>query len=353
MSSLSQTNIRVRSQEVDLGKQNGAGNASAGAIKAPDETYWKPKSRIWPILQIVSFLAALIVNVALPTVQTVEVGPYRIILALFIVLLGLQYLLAFFNEKFQARVNHKAQFYFALGIVLLVWDVLSTKTDLLPLPFFPGPDQIIQVGFEDWQTLLISTGYSLRLLIIGFLIGTALGLVSGVLIGWYKQWDYWFFPVLKVIGVVPAVAWIPLAVMIFPSSLASEVFLIVLCVWFPVAFMASGGIQNIQKSYFEAARTLGADERFLVFKVAIPGAMPSIFTGIYTATGLSFTTLVVSEMLGAKAGLGWYINWAKGWSNYAKVYAAIIIMAVVFSVVLALLFKIRDRVLIWQKGLLK
>ncbi|MNI97090.1 putative aliphatic sulfonates transport permease protein SsuC [compost metagenome] len=81
--------------------------------------------------------------------------------------------------------------------------------------------------------------------------------------------------------------------------------------------------------------------------------MPSIFSGIYTATGISFATLVVSEMIGARAGLGWYINWAKGWSNYAKVYASIIIMAVTFSLVMAVIFRVRDRMLKWQKGLVK
>lgn len=322
-------------------------------VKVHDNINWKPQSKIWPILQIAAFIAALIINIALPTVQIVNVTPYRVVLILSIVFLLIQYIISFFNEKIKAKVNHKSQFYFASGVALSVWDILSTKTNILPLPFFPGPGQIIQSMFDDWQTLLISTGYSLRLLFIGFVVGTILGLASGVLIGWYRQWYYWFFPVLKIIGVVPAVAWIPIAMMIFPSALISEVFLIVLCVWFPVAFMACGGIENIPKSYFEAAKTLGADENFLIFKIAIPGAMPSIFTGIYTATGLSFTTLVVSEMIGAKAGLGWYINWAKGWSNYAKVYAAIIIMAIVFSIVLAIIFKIRDRVLIWQRGLLK
>ncbi|MCI1945137.1 ABC transporter permease [Clostridium luticellarii] len=322
-------------------------------VKAPDTVNWKPKSKVWPILQIAAFAAALAESIALPTVQMVKDFPYKIMLILFIAYLIIGYAVSFFNEKLSLKVNHKSQFYFAIGIGFTIWDILSTKTNILPLPFFPGPAQIVQVLVEDSGTLLISTLYSMRLLALGFIAGTILGLVSGILMGWYKQWYYWFFPVLKIIGVVPAVAWIPVAMSLFPSTLISEVFLIVLCVWFPVAFMACGGIENIPRSYFEAAKTLGANEKFLIFKIAIPGAMPSIFTGIYTATGLSFTTLVVSEMLGAEAGLGWYINWAKGWSNYAKVYAAIVIMAIVFSIVLAIIFRIRDRVLIWQRGLLK
>jgi NitT/TauT family transport system permease protein len=63
--------------------------------------------------------------------------------------------------------------------------------------------------------------------------------------------------------------------------------------------------------------------------------------------------LVVSEIIGAKAGLGWYINWAKGWSVYSKVYAAIIIMAVSFSIILAAIAIVRNYLLRWQKGILK
>jgi len=159
--------------------------------------------------------------------------------------------------------------------------------------------------------------------------------------------------VLKILSVIPATAWIPIAMIALPSSFIAQIFLITICVWFPVAYMTATGIANVPNTYFETARTLGAGGGFLIFRVAVPGAMPSIFTGIYTATGISFATLVVSEMIGAKSGLGWYINWAKGWSNYAKVYASIVIMAVLFSLIMALIFRLRDRLLIWQKGLLK
>ncbi len=318
-----------------------------------DDINWKKDSKAWPMLQILAFVAALIVSIYIPTKQLVDLQPYRIFLIIVIVFFLVRSTLSLFSNKIKAINNHQAQFYFAVGLILILWDSLTTKSNFLPLPFFPSLGQILQVMVEDAYTLLISILFSMRLLIIGFTIGTVIGLVSGVLIGWYREWNYWLFPIIKVMGVIPATAWIPISMFIFPSSFYAQIFLIVLCVWFPVAYMASGGIANIQKSYFEAARTLGANEKFLIFKIAIPGAMPSIFTGIYTATGISFATLVVSEIIGAKAGLGWYINWAKSWSNYAKVYASIIVMAIVFSIVMAVIFKIRDRVLIWQKGLLK
>lgn len=296
-----------------------------------DALYWKPKSVVWRIINIAIFALALLVSFVIPLKQNVILEPYRFFLIILIAYFIVTNIIALFNSKIKAKINHNAQLYSGIGILLIMWDLLTTKSNTLPLPFFPSFAQILQVMVEDYGTLIISTGHSMRLLVIGFTIGTILGITTGVLIGWYRQWHYWIFPIIKIIGVVPATAWIPIVMFIFPSSFYAQIFLIVICVWFPVAFMTSSGIENLPKSYFEAAKTLGAKDDFLIFNVAILGAMPSIFIGIYTATGLSFATLVVSEMIGAKAGLGWYINWAKGWSNYAKVYASIIIMAIVFQ----------------------
>ncbi len=81
--------------------------------------------------------------------------------------------------------------------------------------------------------------------------------------------------------------------------------------------------------------------------------MPMVFVGLFMGLGASFVTLIVAEMLGVKAGLGWYIQWAQGWGEYYKVYAALLLSAVLFSSIITLLFTVRDRVLVWQRGLLK
>ena len=103
----------------------------------------------------------------------------------------------------------------------------------------------------------------------------------------------------------------------------------------------------------DVARTLGAGRAYLIFRVAIPAAMPNIFIGLFMGLGASFLTLVVAESVGVRAGLGWYVQWAQGWAEYGKVYAALVIMAAFFSTIMTLLFKVRDRVLVWQKGTIK
>ena len=98
---------------------------------------------------------------------------------------------------------------------------------------------------------------------------------------------------------------------------------------------------------------MGASSRYAIFHVGIPAAMPHMFIGLFNGTCASFITLVTAEMLGAKYGLGWYINWQKEMMAYANVYAGLIIIAVTFFILITLLFKFRDRVLAWQKGVIK
>ncbi|MDR2143226.1 MAG: ABC transporter permease subunit [Treponema sp.] len=320
---------------------------------AGDPVYWKPKSEWWFWAALLSFAAALTVNIAVPSVEKVTPAAYRGFLIAFIATLAVLYIAALTRPGFRKKLYHKAQFIFAAGVTLTLWDLLTTKSAILPLPYFPGMAGIADVMYEDRSLLLLSTVYSMRLFFVGFITGTVLGLATGTFIGWWRQWDYWLSPIIRVTGIIPAVAWLPIALAILPSSFSTGVFLIFISSWFPVSSMMASGIMATPKSFFDAAKTLGADNRFLLFRIAIPHAMPSMFIGINTATAFSFTTLIVSEMVGAKAGLGFYINWAKGWGAYSKVYGAIVIIAVEFALILALIGAVRRYMLRWQKGILK
>mgnify|MGYP000491109930 CR=1 FL=1 len=118
-----------------------------------------------------------------------------------------------------------------------------------------------------------------------------------------------------------------------------------------MAVLTWSGIAGVNRAFYDIARTMGASERFLILKVAIPGAMPHVFVGLFMGMGASFSVLVVAEMMGVKAGLGWYLQWAQGWAAYANMYAALLVMALMCSTLITLLFRARDHLLAWQKGL--
>lgn len=252
-----------------------------------------------------------------------------------------------------ARIAPAARWFGAIAIVLTAWEVLTAKTGILPLPFFPPAQSILEVYTDDSARLVESTVHSLLLLLPGYLLGSSIGFSVGVAIGWSKAVHYWGHPILRFVGPLPATAWLPIAFFFLPTARSASTFLIALASTFPVAVLTSSGISSVTKSYYDIARTLGADTRFLILKVAIPAALPNVFVGLFMGLGTSFAVLIVAEMMGVKAGLGWYLQWAQGWAAYANLYGALILMALLFSGLISLLFRIRDSVLAWQRSIVR
>jgi NitT/TauT family transport system permease protein len=241
----------------------------------------------------------------------------------------------------------------AAALLFCLWEVITSGVRLLPLPYFPSPPKVLYNIINDRVLLFDSTWHSLLLLLSGYALGVIAGLITGLCIGWSPPVRYWGMPLLKVVGPIPATAWIPLAMVVSPSTMFSAVALIALAVWFPVTMLTASGISNTRASYLDVARTLGAGRGYLIFRVAVPAALPNIFIGLFMGLGASFLTLVVAETVGVKSGLGWYVSWAQGWAEYGKVFAALVIMAAFFSTIMTVLFKVRDRLLVWQKGVIK
>ena len=251
------------------------------------------------------------------------------------------------------RVQRLIPWLITLALFIGAWEAITAKFGLLPLPFFPPPQAILEVVIDDRALLGAGIFASFRLLATGYCLGAAVGFVTGVAIGWSRVAGYWIHPLLRFIGPLPATAWLPLAFFVFPSSYSASIFLIALATGFPVTVLTWSGVASVNSAYYDIARTLGASRRFLVLKVAIPAAMPHVFVGLFMGLGNSFAVLVVAEMLGVKAGLGWYLQWAQGWAAYANMYAALLIMAFLCSGLITVLFRLRDRLLSWQKGLVR
>lgn len=243
--------------------------------------------------------------------------------------------------------------FIALAVALIAWEAVTAKFGLLPRPFFSAPQGILNVYFQDFPKLSESLLHSVRLLAIGFFVGAVSGFLTGIAIGWWRLAGYWLHPLLRFIGPLPATAWLPIAFFIFPTSFAASTFLVALASAVPVTILTWSGVASVNKDYFDIARTMGASQQFLVWKVAVPAAMPHVFVGLFMGLGASFAVLVVAEMLGVKAGLGWYLQWAQGWAAYDNMYAALLLMAVMCSSLVTLLFAVRDRTLSWQKELVR
>ena len=255
------------------------------------------------------------------------------------------------NEKgVYEKLRYKAPLFSALFLFLAFYDYLTIKTGVLTQPFVPCLNFVLNAAWADRKMLVECTIHTLWLLCLGYFSGVSLGLITGIACGYSKRCRYWIDPIIKFLGPIPTVTWIPIMMVIARSLFGGAVFIIGLGSWFAVTVASMNGIANVDKDYFEAARTLGANNRQLVFRVAIPHAMPSILSGCTQAMSSSCVAIMIAEMLGVKSGLGWYMNWSKSWASYDKMFAALFVICFIFTLVTKALDLIKRRVLRWQNG---
>lgn len=258
---------------------------------------------------------------------------------------------------FVPKVRHKMMSWsylvFALYLILEALDLLTLKTGYLRLPFAPSPDRILMAVPANLDTYWENFCESAKLYCEGIALGLATGFFTGMLMGWSKIANYWFTPLLKFLGPIPSVAWLPMAVIIMPTTHLAGVLLIAVSVWFPLALMLSGSIRSTDKRKIDAAHVMGASEWQILTRVALPASVPAIFDALFMGFSSSFGALIVSETLGVKAGLGWYISWAEAWGEYYKVFATVGLFVIIFYIIMNVLFKVRDRVMTWQESVVR
>ena len=257
------------------------------------------------------------------------------------------------NKKKFAKVRYKAPFLSVIFLLLTFLDVLTLKTGILLYPFIPWVNDIINAAILDKDQLIVCTLFTLRLLFTGYFCGVVLGIITGVASGYSTKVRYWINPIVKVLGPIPTATWIPLIMILASSLMAGSVFIVGLGTWFAVTIATTSGISNVDKSYYEVAKTLGSSDRQLVVNIAIPHAMPNILQGMTQGMSSACISLMIAEILGVEAGLGWYITWAKAWAAYNKMFAAIIVICIVFNIVTRVLDRIKNYILRWQIGVVK
>lgn len=278
---------------------------------------------------------------------------YAFFLLLLLLGNGISFLLSFRGKRQRKNYLYHAPFRALVFFLFTLYDLLTLKSNILITPYFPSIDKVLSSMVQDRAYLWECTMSSLFLLFCGYFSGLIVGLLTGIACGYNKKINYWIEPFMKLLGSIPSTTWIPIVMVLATSLFRGSVFIIALGVWFSITLATITGIRNMDKSYYEAARTLGAKEKDLILEIAIPSALPSIFQGMVQAMSSACMALMVAEMIGVESGLGWYITWQKSWAEYGKMYGAIILICCIFVSVNFLLNSIKKRVLRWQEGMLK
>jgi NitT/TauT family transport system permease protein len=274
---------------------------------------------------------------------------YAYFIGVFIAVFFVIFAASFFSKRLYEKWRGISPLLTVVFLLLLAYDFATLKERLLHVTYFPAIDDILNAMIADRALLWTNVRHSLLLLFTGYFAGVAAGLICGILSGYSQKVRYWVMPLIKVLGPIPANTWLPVILVLpFISLFQGAVFIIALGVWYPVTMTTMNGVINIPVHNYEAAKTFGVGKLQMIFKIAIPASSPFIFQGLTQGMSIACTVLLIAEMMGVEAGLGWYINWQRGYADFAKVYAAIIILCLTFFAVNTILSAVKRRVLRWQ-----
>lgn len=156
-----------------------------------------------------------------------------------------------------------------------------------------------------WATAALA---STERVLTGFLIGSTIGIVLGILIGWFRIVSRLFDPTIQLLRPIPLTAWVPIAILWFGIRTTTALFLISLGVFYPVVVTTSHAVRMVDRPLVRAGLMLGFRGGSLLRRVVLPASLPTIFSGLRVALGFAWLTVVISEMLAVKSGLG-YALW--------------------------------------------
>jgi ABC-type nitrate/sulfonate/bicarbonate transport system permease component len=244
-------------------------------------------------------------------------------------------------------------------MILLVWfGVAFTVTWLRGVPF-PTPTGTVSrliemVGGHALldRSLFSHTMASLIRWCIGFVVAATAGILFGMAAGWWRPLERIAMPSVHVLQLVPGLAWIPVAILIFGIGEGATLFMIAVTAFAPVAINVANGVKRVDEMYVRAARMMGASNRMLFLLVLLPGALPHIVSGLRVGLGNGWRVLVAAEMIvGSGAGLGYAIIQSRWTLDYTGAFVCLMVICAVGLVVEQLIFAPLERRTVERWGL--
>src|SRR5438128_3674942 len=220
----------------------------------------------------------------------------------------------------------------SLVLFLIGWHLATTYELDLYVRFanVPTPARVV----NDAMALFATRGFwvhiaaSLERIYLGFAIATVLGVGLGLLIGWFRVAEDLLFPPIELLRPIPAVAWVPISIMLWPTERASIVFITGLGAFFPIVLNTIHGVEGIDRGLVRAAMSLGAGRASIFREVVIPGALPNIVTGLSVGMGVSWICLISAEMISGQYGVGYFTWVAYGIVKYSSIIVGMLTIGV-------------------------
>lgn len=235
----------------------------------------------------------------------------------------------------------------AVVLGLAVWSLLS----VVGVQGLPGPLAVAARAGELIAdgTLAEDVLASLRRVLIGFALGTALAIPVGFLMGWYVTARGLLEPYVQFFRTIPPLAIIPLAIVLMGIGEVPKVFVIFLAAFLSCVVAAFQGVVDTDRTLINAARVLGASDRTIFVKVVIPASTPFILVGMRIGLGSAWATLVAAELIAAQEGLGFRMQQAQLYYDLSTIFVGLITIGVLGLVMDRLLLLADRRLTSWQE----
>ena len=233
-------------------------------------------------------------------------------------------------------------------VIILIWELASTKLALTPNVIVPTPEEVFNVFATSYDTLWESVVSSTSLLMVGYLGGILAGVVLGVICGWIPRLREMFFPIANVMAPIPPTVFAPYLVVLMPTFRSASACIILLGVFWPQFLNMVLRVSSLDPKLMDNARALCVKGPAMVTKIILPYVTPGILQGLRVSLTTAFLMLTFAEMIGARAGIGFFITNANIYANYAAVIAGIIVCGVVVTVLSAITSWVQRRFTLWR-----
>jgi NitT/TauT family transport system permease protein len=238
--------------------------------------------------------------------------------------------------------------YTPLLIVAVAWELLP-RMGLVSPAILPPMSLILRDGMTllTDSTIPYHAAASLSRAFAGVGLAVVFGITAGILMAFYRPVETVLAPIVQIFYPMPKSALIPVMMIWLGIGAASKIMLIFLGCMPPVTLAAFNGARGVERVYVWSARSLGANDRAVLWDVIIPGAMPQILAGVRTALALCFMLLVGAELIIATEGLGYLIGLLGSNGVYPKMFAVIFLVIGIGFLADRLYLVLVNRALAW------
>lgn len=254
--------------------------------------------------------------------------------------------------KLVKKILKKLYSLLAVFLFLLLWE-LAPRVGLADPIFIPPFSKVAAAFFKLIVTgeMFTHVSISLQRALIGFGLATVISIPLGLLIGWFSGFERFLDPLLQTFRQTSALALLPVFILIFGIGETSKVAIIFWGVQWPILLNTISGVKSVDPLLIKSARSMGASPLTLFIKVILPGAFPSIFTGIRLSATSAILILIAAEMIGSNSGLGFLIYESQVKIEIPTMYAAILTIALLGLIVNYLLVLLGKNIMRWKEDI--